>query len=186
MTCRVWRLSVSDPRFDQAVELFDGYRRHHGADPAPVAVERWLRAQTAAERLLVFAADDRNIGVDRDGTGDGLRRGRQDGTGQGGTGDRVDGRLSGLLTVSVVPASLTLRTAWLIRDLYVDPVARRRGVARALLANVTDAATRAGAHRLSLQTELDNQPALTLYASAGFAPVTGLALLNLSVADADG
>lgn len=78
----------------------------------------------------------------------------------------------GMLTVSVVPASLTLRTIWMIRDLYVDPAARRAGLARELLAHVSEAAREEGAHRLALQTEPDNIRAIQLYVSAGFQPVT--------------
>lgn len=92
-------------------------------------------------------------------------------------GDRADG----FITTTVVPASLTLRTFWLIRDLYVDPAQRRSGVARALLQYVIDAARASGAHRLSLQTETGNTAALRLYASAGFESVTGLEPLNLKL-----
>jgi GNAT superfamily N-acetyltransferase len=91
-----------------------------------------------------------------------------------GPGDHV----LGVCTVAVVPATLTLRTVWLLRDLYVDPDARRTGVARALLASVADAARSEGAHRLSLQTEATNTRALDLYAKAGFEPVTDVALLH--------
>ena len=91
-----------------------------------------------------------------------------------GPGDRV----LGVGTVAVVPASLTLRTVWLLRDLYVDPDARRHGVARALLAAVADEGRREGAHRLSLQTEPTNTRALNLYAKAGFEPVTDVTLLH--------
>ena len=75
-------------------------------------------------------------------------------------------RLRALCTVAVVPASLSLRTVWLVRDLYVEPDARRGGLARALLSHVADAARTEGAHRLSLQTEADNSRALHLYAHA--------------------
>jgi ribosomal protein S18 acetylase RimI-like enzyme len=91
-----------------------------------------------------------------------------------GPGTRVDG----ICTVAAIPAALTLRTVWLIRDLYVDPDARRSGVARALLAHVAEAAGAEGAHRLSLQTEADNAGALELYAKAGFEPVRDVALLH--------
>jgi ribosomal protein S18 acetylase RimI-like enzyme len=87
----------------------------------------------------------------------------------------------GFVTVAVMPASLTLGEAWMVRDLYVSPPARRRGVARALLAHVVDEARAAGARRVSLQTESDNASALALYASAGFRPVPGLEMLNLSL-----
>ncbi|WP_127501765.1 GNAT family N-acetyltransferase [Actinoplanes solisilvae] len=87
----------------------------------------------------------------------------------------------GIITVAVMPASLTLGTAWMVRDLFVPPRARRQGIARALLHHVVGAARDAGALRVSLQTEIDNTAALTLYAEAGFRPVTGLELLNLTV-----
>ncbi|WP_250007439.1 GNAT family N-acetyltransferase [Actinoplanes sp. M2I2] len=85
----------------------------------------------------------------------------------------------GFVTTAVLPASLTLGEAWLVRDLYVPARARRRGVARALLTHVVEAARAAGARRVSLQTETGNAPALALYAAAGFRPVTGLEMLNL-------
>jgi GNAT superfamily N-acetyltransferase len=91
-----------------------------------------------------------------------------------GPGSRVDG----VCTVAVIPATLTMRTVWLLRDLYVDPAARRGGVARALLAHVADAARGEGAHRLSLQTEAGNAGTLELYAKAGFEPVGDVALLH--------
>ena len=91
-----------------------------------------------------------------------------------GPGDRVDG----VCTVAVIPATLTLRTVWLLRDLYVDSDVRRGGVARALLAHVADAARAEGAHRLSLQTEAGNRGALELYAKAGFEPIGDVALLH--------
>src|SRR5262252_8284003 len=60
--------------------------------------------------------------------------------------------LAGLATTVIVPASLRLGCSWQLRDLYVVPSARRRGVARALVGAVREAAT-AGAVRLSVQTE---------------------------------
>jgi ribosomal protein S18 acetylase RimI-like enzyme len=81
-----------------------------------------------------------------------------------------------------MPASLALGTAWSIRDLYVAPAYRRMGIAGVLLQQVIDDAREAGAHRVSLQTETGNTPALTLYAAAGFQPVTGLELLSVDLA----
>ena len=88
------------------------------------------------------------------------------------------GEAHGLITTTVDPASLTLRTFWTIRDLYVDPARRRSGVARALLRHVAEAARAEGALRLSLRTETGNTAALRLYQSAGFLPVEGLEMLN--------
>src|SRR5581483_10861231 len=83
----------------------------------------------------------------------------------------------GFITATIMPAPLALGTAWSIRDLYVVPHHRRSGVASALLQHVIHTARAAGARRVSLQTETGNIPALTLYAEAGFRPVTGLELL---------
>jgi GNAT superfamily N-acetyltransferase len=91
------------------------------------------------------------------------------------------GKVHGLITTAVVPASLTLREFWLVRDLYVDPAHRRRGIARALLGHVAAAARADGALRLSLQTEAANAAALRLYASCGFRPVDGLEQLALTL-----
>jgi ribosomal protein S18 acetylase RimI-like enzyme len=90
-----------------------------------------------------------------------------------------DGVVCGLITTTVIPASLTLRTFWLIRDLFVDPAHRRSGAARALLRHVIEAARAEEALRLSLQTEPDNTAALALYHSLGFTKVDGLVTLNL-------
>jgi GNAT superfamily N-acetyltransferase len=90
-----------------------------------------------------------------------------------------DGRTIGFVTGAVLPASLRLATFWLVRDLFVAAAHRRGGAARALLEHLVTEARSAGALRLSLQTEPDNVPALTLYRAAGFRPVEGLANLTL-------
>jgi ribosomal protein S18 acetylase RimI-like enzyme len=92
-----------------------------------------------------------------------------------------DGQVAGFVTVTIMPASLMLGTAWSIRDVYVARRHRRRGIAGALLQHVVHQARAAGALRVSLQTETGNLPALTLYTGIGFRPVTGLSLLNLSL-----
>ncbi|MCO8270071.1 GNAT family N-acetyltransferase [Actinoplanes sp. TRM 88003] len=88
------------------------------------------------------------------------------------------GEADGICTVAVVPAALTLRTVWLVRDLYVKPSARRRGVARALLTAVEEEARASGAHRLSLQTETANVRAIELYARTGFAALPEVTVMD--------
>ena len=56
---------------------------------------------------------------------------------------------------------------------------RRRGVARALVGAVGQAATAAGAIRLSVQTEPGNIAALQLYRACGFVAVEDLQTLAL-------
>jgi GNAT superfamily N-acetyltransferase len=78
-----------------------------------------------------------------------------------------------------VPASLQLSCYWQLRDLYVLPSARRCGAGRALLQAVRQAATAAGATRLSVQTEHASNAALQLYRTSGFIPVQGIEALIL-------
>ena len=87
-------------------------------------------------------------------------------------------RAYGICSVASLPAALTLRTVWLVRDLYVNQDARRQGVARTLLAQVADDARTAGAHRLSLQTDAANVRAVQLYAKSGFTTLTDVALMD--------
>lgn len=89
--------------------------------------------------------------------------------------------MCGFITATIMPASLMLGTAWSVRDLYVAPRHRRSGIANALLRHIIHNARAAGARRVSLQTETDNSPALTLYTDAGFRPITGLEILNLNL-----
>jgi GNAT superfamily N-acetyltransferase len=88
------------------------------------------------------------------------------------------GEALGLCTVATAPATLTLRTVWLVRDLYVRPEARRRGIARTLLTQVADDAREAGAHRLSLQTETSNVRAIELYAKDDFHALTDVTVMD--------
>lgn len=87
--------------------------------------------------------------------------------------------LVGFAIAMEVPASLRLGHFWHIRDLFVLPAHRRRGVGRALLASVRAAAIESGALRLVVQTEDDNGPALRLYAESGFERIQGHRMLVL-------
>jgi ribosomal protein S18 acetylase RimI-like enzyme len=87
----------------------------------------------------------------------------------------------GLATCHAVPASLRMGRFWQLRDLYVTPESRRRGAAAALVSAAREAALAAGATRLSLVTETDNQAALGFYRRLGFRPVEGLASLSLEL-----
>ncbi|MXG91792.1 GNAT family N-acetyltransferase [Nocardioides flavescens] len=138
-----------------ASKVFDAYRCHYGQPADAAQTLRWLTRMTEAGLLTVFTAA------------------LEDGT-----------EPVGLATAHPVPASLGAGLTWQLRDLYVDPRARRRGVARALVTAVRRAGEAAGASRLSLVTEVDNAGALGLYECLGFRPVTGFTTLSLDLAAA--
>ena len=92
-----------------------------------------------------------------------------------------EGAFVGFAITVTIPASLRLGHFWQIRDLYVLPNHRRFGVGRALLDFVRTAAISAGALRLVLQTEVDNAPALRLYAESGYTAVEGYCSLTLTL-----
>ena len=95
------------------------------------------------------------------------------------------GRFVGLAITMEVPASLRLAHFWQIRDLFVLPTHRRRGVGRALLDSVRAAAIASGALRLVVQTEDDNDPALRLYTDSGYGLINGYCSLMLPIRPAE-
>jgi ribosomal protein S18 acetylase RimI-like enzyme len=86
-----------------------------------------------------------------------------------------------MAVVVVSPASLRLGDFWQLRDLFVAPEARRRGVGRALVTSVATDARAAGALRLALQTESSNAAAQALYHGLGFEDVTGYVQMMLTL-----
>lgn len=64
--------------------------------------------------------------------------------------------------------STAMRRDWLLNDLFVVAEARRRGVARALLAVVDGFARDSGAMKLQLKTHHTNEPAQRLYEGLGW------------------
>ncbi len=64
--------------------------------------------------------------------------------------------------------TLAMRPIWLLEDLYVDPSARERGVATALLRHAEAFARETGAERLTLSTAHDNLAAQHIYKKLGY------------------
>lgn len=79
-----------------------------------------------------------------------------------------DGRALGFTQLYPIFSSVTAGPAWLLNDLYVDPDARRGGVARALLERARVHGLETGARWLALSTQKTNHPAQRLYESLGW------------------
>jgi GNAT superfamily N-acetyltransferase len=80
----------------------------------------------------------------------------------------VDARAVGFAQLYPAFASLSLAPSWILNDLYVDPSARKGGIARALMEAVRQLAKATGAAEVFLQTAGDNAPARALYESLGY------------------
>jgi ribosomal-protein-alanine N-acetyltransferase len=76
-----------------------------------------------------------------------------------------DGQLLGWAGVMVIGDTAEVLTVGVV------PAARRRGIARQLLAALLGEARRRGAREVFLEVRVDNEPALTLYESEGFGRV---------------
>jgi ribosomal protein S18 acetylase RimI-like enzyme len=64
--------------------------------------------------------------------------------------------------------SLAMKRVWILYDLYVVPLARRRGVAKALMEEARKLASETGADTLVLETAIDNTSAQKLYEQLGY------------------
>lgn len=149
----------TDESLAVASDIFDRYRRHYGATDRAADTIDWLTEMVRSNMLTVYTASMTSLA----GT-----------------------PAVGLATSHAVPASLAMGRFWQLRDLYVLPESRRRGVAVALIRAVREDALAAGATRLSLMTESGNAAALGLYRSLGFRPVEGLESLSLQLAQPAG
>lgn len=95
----------------------------------------------------------------------------------------VDGKVVGFTQLFPSFSSVRAGRAWVLNDLYVDIVARRLGVARALLQAAADFARADGAIRLELETDHDNRSAQALYRHMGWELYEGTLRFRLSLSD---
>jgi ribosomal protein S18 acetylase RimI-like enzyme len=80
----------------------------------------------------------------------------------------LGGAAVGFTQLYPIFSSVSMRSAWLLNDLFVDSTARGQGVGEALLEAAAAHGRASGAAWLMLQTAHDNTPAQRLYARAGW------------------
>ena len=81
----------------------------------------------------------------------------------------VDGAAAGFTQLYPSFSSVSMQRLWILNDLFVDPSARRAGVARALLERAERWAVETGAKGLTLGTQITNAAARRLYEACGWA-----------------
>src|SRR5207248_2223111 len=80
----------------------------------------------------------------------------------------VDGAAAGFTQLYPSFSSVSMQRLWILNDLFVDPSARRAGVARALLERARRWAAETGSKGLTLSTGVTNAAAQRPYESCGW------------------
>jgi len=88
-------------------------------------------------------------------------------------------RVAGMATAQVLISTAEGGPALLVEDVVVRPVARGRGIGRALLERIADWGAELGATRIQLLTDKDNAAAAGFYAACGFFPTNLVCLRRL-------
>ncbi|MEI6085583.1 MAG: GNAT family N-acetyltransferase [Verrucomicrobiota bacterium] len=81
---------------------------------------------------------------------------------------RLNGQPVGFMQLYPTFATLALKRAWVLYDLFVAPTARRHGVATALLERAHRLGAQTGATELVLETARTNRQAQRLYEGLGW------------------
>lgn len=138
---------------DALAALFDGYRIFYKQAPDPAAARTFLEERLRRDESVIFIARD------------------------GGNREAL-----GFTQLYPLFSSVSARRIWVLNDLFVTPVARKCGVARALMGCARDFAMEAGALRLVLETAEDNHAAQALYESLGYVRESGERHYSLELA----
>jgi ribosomal protein S18 acetylase RimI-like enzyme len=123
---------------DAVVRLFDAYRQFNGKPSAPEEARTFLQHRLGAEEATIFVAETREQAI------------------------------AGFTLLYATYSSVSLGRVFIVNDLFVDPAARRLGLASALLRAAAEHARRCGAIRLTASTAIDNVPTQILNEKIGF------------------
>ncbi|MFJ6571939.1 GNAT family N-acetyltransferase [Streptomyces sp. NPDC091292] len=92
---------------------------------------------------------------------------------------REGGAVLGLASYSLLWPAAGAESSLYLKELYVRDGARRKGVARALMARLQDEATAAGCSRVEWTADEDNPAALAFYKAYGAEPHRGKVFFRL-------
>ena len=131
-------IRANTEHLDQLASLFDQYRIFYEQDSDLAACRNFLAERLEKDQSVIFAARSE------------------------------DGALAGFTQLYRSFCSVELKPLVYLYDLFVEPGARRSGVARALMNAATEYARSHGAGRLQLETAIDNTRAQALYEDLGW------------------
>jgi ribosomal protein S18 acetylase RimI-like enzyme len=134
-------IEAGPEELDLVVPLFDRYRMFYGEQSDLALARQFVSARLEQHDSVIFLAIG---GEGRDEIGLGFA----------------------LLYPSF--NSVVATPIWILNDLYVLEGARRRGLARELIAQGQELASETGATVISLSTARENQPSRRLYERLGF------------------
>lgn len=131
-------ITASEEHISQVARLFDLYRQFYAQPANPALAKRFIGNNVRKQRSIILLA--------------------------------VDNQGAALGFTQLYPGWCSVAAAPLITlyDLYVDEQARKRGVARALMAAAEKSARKAKACRIDLETAVNNHRAQALYEHLGY------------------
>ncbi len=132
-------VSADVSHLDGLVPLFDAYRVFYGQPSEPGRCRSFLAERLTRRESVVYLALD---------------------------GDTH--RPLGFVQLYPLFSSVSVQRLWIVNDLFVQPEARKRGVAAGLLEKCRTLARDTGAKGLQLETGTDNLTAQRLYERTGF------------------
>ena len=81
---------------------------------------------------------------------------------------RKGDRLVGFTQLYPSFSSVSMKSIWILNDLFVEASSRKQGIAKLLMASAEDFARDSGAVRLALSTQVENLIAQSLYESRDY------------------
>lgn len=137
----ITRAGVGD--LDDLVPLFGAYREFYKREAEPTAERAYLRDRLERGEAVVFIARTLPQGDSK-------------------------AMPAGFALLYPTFASVGLRSAWILNDLFVAPSVRRGGVGRSLMEAACNFARASGAVRIELRTQHTNLAGQRLYESLGW------------------
>jgi len=80
----------------------------------------------------------------------------------------IDGQIVGFAALRIVPCIFFTEPYAELTELYVDEGYRRRGIGRALVSHAESLSREAGAQKMLILTDVENQVAQSLYRAMGY------------------